>query len=69
MNPTIPVSWGELIDKITILEIKAERLTSDAARECQCTARTCSLLKLAAVPRRTGIRVSRNSNSKCSSRR
>ena len=24
--PLIPVSWGELIDKITILEIKAERL-------------------------------------------
>lgn len=26
MTPRIPVSWGELIDKITILEIKAERL-------------------------------------------
>lgn len=26
MVPTIPVSWGELIDKITILEIKAERM-------------------------------------------
>ncbi len=24
--PLIPVSWGELIDKITILEIKVERL-------------------------------------------
>lgn len=29
--PTIPVSWGELIDKITILEIKADRLTDAAA--------------------------------------
>jgi hypothetical protein len=29
--PEIPVSWGELIDKITILEIKAERLTDPAA--------------------------------------
>ncbi len=29
--PHIPVSWGELIDKITILEIKSARLTGDAA--------------------------------------
>ena len=26
--PHVPVSWGELIDKITILEIKVERLSS-----------------------------------------
>ena len=32
-NPSIPVSWGELIDKITILEIKSERLTSKSALE------------------------------------
>jgi uncharacterized protein YukE len=31
MNPSVPVSWGELLDKITILEIKAERLTSEVA--------------------------------------
>src|SRR5579885_2251484 len=31
MTPTVPVSWGELIDKVTILEIKAERLTSENA--------------------------------------
>jgi hypothetical protein len=31
-TPHVPVSWGELIDKITILEIKRERLTSKAAR-------------------------------------
>jgi len=30
-TPIIPVSWGELIDKITILEIKAERLADAAA--------------------------------------
>ncbi len=31
-SPCIPISWGELIDKITILEIKVERLASpDAA--------------------------------------
>jgi hypothetical protein len=32
-NPSIPISWGELIDKITILEIKSERLTSKPALE------------------------------------
>jgi hypothetical protein len=26
-NPVIPVSWGELVDKMSILEIKSERLT------------------------------------------
>jgi hypothetical protein len=31
--PLVPVSWGELIDKISILEIKAERLNlPDAVR-------------------------------------
>jgi peptidoglycan hydrolase CwlO-like protein len=29
--PKIQISWGELIDKITILEIKADRLNSQAA--------------------------------------
>jgi Family of unknown function (DUF6165) len=29
--PLAPVSWGELIDKITILEIKSQRLREDAA--------------------------------------
>jgi hypothetical protein len=29
--PTVEVSWGELIDKITILEIKELRLTSPQA--------------------------------------
>ena len=32
MTPRVPVSWGELIDKITILEIKTERLRAPAAR-------------------------------------
>ncbi len=31
MTPRVPVSWGELIDKITILEIKTERLRVPAA--------------------------------------
>jgi peptidoglycan hydrolase CwlO-like protein len=31
MTPNVPVSWGELLDKITILEIKSARLTSKPA--------------------------------------
>ena len=30
--PLAPVSWGELLDKITILEIKAARIADPAAR-------------------------------------
>ena len=30
MTPMAPVSWGELIDKITILEIKARRIADPA---------------------------------------
>ena len=30
-NPKIPISWGELLDKITILEIKSENLVSTSA--------------------------------------
>jgi hypothetical protein len=29
--PSVPVSWGELIDKVTILEIKSEKLQNAAA--------------------------------------
>jgi hypothetical protein len=32
VTPVVPVSWGELLDKVTILEIKAERLSSADAR-------------------------------------
>ena len=31
-SPHVPVSWGELLDKITILEIKQERISDAAAR-------------------------------------
>jgi len=31
-TPMIPVSWGELLDKITILQIKQARLDDDAKR-------------------------------------
>ena len=30
-KPKIPISWGELLDKITILEIKSENLVSKSA--------------------------------------
>ena len=33
MIPSVPVSWGELADKITILEIKADLLSAESARE------------------------------------
>ena len=31
-SPLVPVSWGELLDKISILEIKAERIVAQPAR-------------------------------------
>jgi HAMP domain-containing protein len=31
-SPAIPVSWGELLDKIAILQIKSQRLRAPAAR-------------------------------------
>ena len=30
-TPSAPISWGELIDKITILEIKADEIADPAA--------------------------------------
>ena len=44
--PLAPVSWGELLDKITILEIKVHRLrdpgaVADAARELALLGETC----------------------------
>tara|TARA_B100000780_G_C20868107_1_gene345256 strand:- start:343 stop:456 length:114 start_codon:yes stop_codon:yes gene_type:complete len=32
-SPKIPISWGELFDKITILQIKLENITSKNALE------------------------------------
>lgn len=31
-SPSVPVSWGEVLDKLTILEIKLDRLGDPAAR-------------------------------------
>ena len=47
-SPTIPVSWGELLDKIAILEIKTHRLRSPEARAN--AARELDLLRRAASP-------------------
>ena len=33
LSPQVPISWGELFDKITILQIKLENLTSETALE------------------------------------
>lgn len=47
-NPSVPVSWGELLDKVTILEIKERRLRSpDAIAN---VARELELLRAAASP-------------------
>lgn len=46
--PHIPVSWGELIDKVTILEIKTERLVNEKARAR--VAKELGLLEKIATP-------------------
>jgi hypothetical protein len=45
-SPVIPVSWGELLDKIAILAIKVERLRGATARDN--AARELALLRAAA---------------------
>ena len=32
-TPIVPISWGELVDKITILEIKDLKIDSSTAKE------------------------------------
>jgi hypothetical protein len=46
--PQAPTSWGEVLDKITILEIKVERLGDEAARAN--AARELGLLREIAGP-------------------
>jgi hypothetical protein len=45
-TPMIPVSWGELLDKITILEIKQARL-EDAAQRANVAAELTALAAVA----------------------
>lgn len=54
-SPAVPVSWGELLDKMTILEIKQERIRAAEARTN--VAREYRLLKDigAKALRRTGV--------------
>jgi hypothetical protein len=49
--PWIPVSWGELLDKISILELKATRI--DDPRRCQNVERELALLR--GVRERTAV--------------
>jgi hypothetical protein len=49
-NPRVPVSWGELLDKIAILEIKCRRLTAveavaNAAAELNALTQTLMVLE------------------------
>lgn len=46
--PMVPVSWGELLDKITILEIKRDRIGRPEA--CANVARELELLSAIAAP-------------------
>ncbi len=46
--PHVPTSWGEVIDKITILEIKVARLPTEAARAN--AAKELKLLRDVAAP-------------------
>ena len=52
-DPIVPVSWGELLDKIAILEIKRSRLRAPQAvanAECELAALTPSLTVLEPAP-------------------
>jgi len=47
-TPMVPVSWGELLDKITILQIKQERI-EDAAKRANVTTELQALSAIADV--------------------
>jgi hypothetical protein len=52
-DPVVPVSWGELLDKISILEIKRVRLSAPAAvanAELELTALSPSVTALEPAP-------------------
>jgi len=49
-TPMVPVSWGELLDKITILQIKAERL-ADADKRANVAAELTLLSQIAGAAR------------------
>jgi hypothetical protein len=47
-TPMVPVSWGELLDKITILQIKQERI-EDPAKRANVTTELDALVAIAEV--------------------
>jgi Family of unknown function (DUF6165) len=58
--PLVPVSWGELLDKISILEIKAHRLrapeaVANVARELALLRQAAGAVPAAAAPLRAGL--------------
>jgi hypothetical protein len=53
ITPTIPVSWGELLDKIAILQIKTKRLRASGAAHN--AAHELALLRQAAEPPSGGV--------------
>ena len=53
--PHVPISWGELLDKITILQIKTERLPTPLARDN--AAKELGLLQAIAAPAMAGSTV------------
>jgi hypothetical protein len=53
--PHVPISWGELIDKITILEIKVASLPDDDARAN--AARELDILRVLAAPALADARI------------
>ncbi len=59
-SPVIPVSWGELLDKIAILEIKADRLrapeaAANAGRELALLRAAAGVLPPEAAPLRSAL--------------
>jgi hypothetical protein len=54
-TPRVPISWGELIDKLTILEIKSVEIVNEAARAN--VMKELFLLQNVAVPHATYDRV------------
>jgi hypothetical protein len=58
--PLVPVSWGELLDKVAILEIKAHRLrapeaVANVARELALLRQAAGAVPAAAAPLRAGL--------------
>jgi hypothetical protein len=60
----VPVSWGDLIDKITILEIKVERLNAPLARQNAAHELACHFCPQSGRHRRPSTDFPENAGSK-----